>query len=270
MQNILKHYVNHSTPFGPTDAGLIKTEHKLALKELFDPQNKIYNALQANPSIIIGRRGSGKTAYLHSIFADKEFGIVQEIKTSKTFSQIVSTIEEGAPAAYLSENIAELWDELFYFALFAEVAFKYKGESRELRLINDYVAKESLRSDHSVDSFLWKVVRSLRDKSGQNLIGAVADIVKSVTGIEFDDAKSLVISILDKKKERAILLMDSLEQYPTTIQSVANTMSGLLKCVGQFNERNERLCLPAELYHVFLDHVSSNPLKDFSISLTLH
>lgn len=276
MEGNLSKYVKHGAPFGPTDAGLIDVTHKSVLKELFDPQNKIYNALRLNPSIIIGRRGSGKTAYLHSVFVDHEFGIVQEIRTSKTFSQIVSAIERNTPAFYLAEDISDLWQELFYFALISEVANRYRGESRELALIDDFVAKESLKAPNSVESFLWKIVRTLGAKSGQNLVGAVADVVKEVTGISFEHAKQKTIEILQKKRQRAILLLDSLEQYPTSIQSVANALSGLLMCVGQFNERNEefnvRLCLPAELYHVFLDLVTTNPLKDLTQpnALTLH
>lgn len=273
MLDTLKLYVKHGTPFGPIDAGVIKTEHMSVLTELFDPQNKIYDALKTNPSLIIGRRGSGKTAYLHSIFLGHEFGIVHEIKTSKTFSQIVQAIEKGTPSVVLSESVAELWDELFYFALFSEVAQKYKKERKELRLLDDYLAKNSLKGTSGVDSFLWTVIHSLREKAGGNLIGAIANIVTEVTGVSFEDAKSIVSDVLTKKGQRAILLLDALEQYPTAIESVANAISGLLKCVGQFNERNDRLnvrlCLPAELYHVFLD-VSSNPLKDLSNSLTLH
>jgi len=274
MENVLKQYVKHSAPFGPIDAGLIEVAHKAVLKDLFDPQNKIYDALRLNPSIIIGRRGSGKTAYLHSIFIDHEFGIVQEIKTSKLFSRIVATIEKNTPSFVLTEDVSDLWNDLFYFAVMSEVAHRYGGESRELKLIDDYVTKNSLRSEDSVESFLWKVVHSLSKKSGQHLVGAVAELVKDVTGISFEAAKQKTIDVLKGKNERAILLLDSLEQYPTAIQSVANAMSGLLMCIGQFNERNDRvnvrLCLPAELYHVFLDLVSANPMKDLEKPLTLH
>jgi hypothetical protein len=82
--------------------------------------------------------------------------------------------------------------------------------------------------------------------------------------------------LLEEKMIRAIILLDSLEQYPVEIPSVAHALSGLLKCAGQFNEVNERfsirLCLPAELYHTFFDHVSSNPHKDLTppSALILH
>ena len=95
MQDSLKKYVKHGKAFGPTDADMIAVEEKEVLRGLFDPQNKIYNALRLNPSIVIGRRGSGKTAYLHSVFLGNEFKIIQEIRTSKTFSKIVEAIEKA-------------------------------------------------------------------------------------------------------------------------------------------------------------------------------
>lgn len=269
----LRLYIKHAAPFGPIDAGLIKQEHTQVLRSLFDPQNKIFNALKSNPSLIIGRRGSGKTAYLHSIFLGDEFGIVHEVKASKTFSQVVDAIEKGTPSAVLTETVAELWDELFHFALLSEVAARYRDDRRELRLLDDYIAKHNLRDPERVDSLLWSIVRTLRNRPGGHLIGAIADVVKEITGIDYEAANSIALEVLEEHNEHAIVLLDTLEQYPTNAQSVANALSGLLKCIGQFNERNDRLsvrlCLPAELYHIFLD-LSSNPLKDFTNSVTLH
>jgi hypothetical protein len=276
MNESLKRYVKHGTAFGPTDAGLIKVEDKAVLRELFDPQNKIYNALQLSPSIVIGRRGSGKTAYLHSVFMEREYKVIQEVRTSKTFSQIVSAIERNTTSYSPPEDIADLWEELFCLALMAELAARFKGESRELALIGDFVAKEDPSLAETFDSFLWRIVRTLSAKASGNLVGAVAEVVKEATGVQFSAAKRIALALLEKKQLRAIVLLDSLEQYPTQIQGVANALSGLLKCAGQFNERHERfhlrLCLPAELYHVFVDLVSSNPHKDLQPpnALTLH
>lgn len=274
MQDIIGIYIKHGQAFGPTDAGLIR-EHKNVLKQLFDPQNKICGALQKNPSIIIGRRGSGKTAFLYSVLSDQQYTIIQEIKTSKTFSKIVEIIEKNSRRHLFVEDIADLWEELFYFALMTKMAENYKWKYDELRLISDYLAKEGLSSASSFDTFLWKLIEVIRKRAGNNLVGAIADIIKEITGITFENAKLLINKILQDDKQRAILLLDSLEQYPTSIPSVAHALSGLLKCVGQFNTRNEnfnlRLCLPAELYHVFLD-VTSNPLKDLAPAntITLH
>lgn len=274
MNNILRKYIKHSAPFGPIDSSIIKVEDKEVLKKLFDPQNKIYNILKRNPSIIIGRRGSGKTAYLHSAFIDQEFEIIEEIKTAATFSKIVNTIEEKTSASYnLSENIASFWDDIFYIALISKVVKKYDNMSIELNLIKDFAAKQGIHKELSLDKILWDIVHSISSKL-DNIVGLAANFIEKEVGVNLEEAKNSLIKFLNEKNINAMILLDSLEQYPTSIQSVANTLSGLLKCVGQFNERNDRinirLCLPAEMYHIFLDNVSTNPLKDFSNAITLH
>lgn len=276
MSENIMDYVKHGQAFGPTDSSLIKVSHKNVLKQLFDPQNKIYSALQLNPSIVIGRRGSGKTAYLHHVFLSDQYKIVQEIKTSKTFSQIVGTIEKTIPNYVPAEEVSTLWEELIYLAVMSQVATVFRGESRELDMIRDYMAKENLQVPNGPESFLWKVVKSISAKAGAGIVGAVAEIVKETTGVDFETARDITEKLLEEKNVKAIVLLDSLEQYPTEIPTVANALAGLLKCAGQFNERHEnvhlRLCLPAELYHIFLDVVSTNPLKDLSPpnTLTLH
>ena len=82
MSDLLRKYVGHGKVFGPTDAERIEVDDKLVLRKFFDPQNKICNAIKLNPSIVIGRRGSGKTAYLHSVFLNPDYDIILEITTS--------------------------------------------------------------------------------------------------------------------------------------------------------------------------------------------
>lgn len=275
MSKQLEKYVKHGTAFGPTNAELIKVDDPEILRKFFDPQNKICNAIKLNPSIVIGRRGSGKTAYLHSVFLDSEYEVILEIRTSKTFSQIVSQIEGNTPRYALVEEIESLWDDLFYLALMAELAKRYPRNSRQLAKLKLFVGKIDANTN-SIDTFIWKVVKVLAARSSGNLIGSVSAIAEEFIGLDFEHAKQIALSILHEKKIKAIVLLDSLEQYPVEIPSVAHALSGLLKCAGQFNERNElfsiRLCLPAELYHTFFDHVSTNPHKDLTPpnALTLH
>jgi hypothetical protein len=58
-------YLNKDQPLGPTDAHQIKDAEVAA--SLFDPHNEAFNLLlRRNISVVIGRRGSGKTALLNS------------------------------------------------------------------------------------------------------------------------------------------------------------------------------------------------------------
>ena len=66
--NNVSHYITKDEPFGPIDSGDIDSSDLKALMMLFEKHNWIYKNLYSRPSIIIGRRGSGKTYYLRSVF----------------------------------------------------------------------------------------------------------------------------------------------------------------------------------------------------------
>ena len=67
------HYITRDEPFGPIDSGDIDSSDAKALLMLFDKHNWIYKNLRSRPSIIIGRRGSGKTHYLRSVIFDNQY-----------------------------------------------------------------------------------------------------------------------------------------------------------------------------------------------------
>ena len=64
----IKPYITKDEPFGPIDAFDIDPQDKKVLGFLFEKQNNIYKSLRNRPSIIMGRRGSGKTAYLRTVY----------------------------------------------------------------------------------------------------------------------------------------------------------------------------------------------------------
>ena len=68
MLNTIRPYITKDEPFGPIDSGDIDSSDLKALLMLFEKHNLIYKNLHSRPSIIIGRRGSGKTYYLRSVF----------------------------------------------------------------------------------------------------------------------------------------------------------------------------------------------------------
>ena len=64
MLNSISPYITKDEPFGPIDSVDIDSTDLNALKLLFEQHNWTYKNLRNRPSIIIGRRGSGKTYYL--------------------------------------------------------------------------------------------------------------------------------------------------------------------------------------------------------------
>src|SRR5262245_24743922 len=67
-------YISHVRPFGPVDSSDVNPADTAEMHDLFDRNNVIYRSLESHTSVLIGRKGSGKTAYLRSTFLDAETG----------------------------------------------------------------------------------------------------------------------------------------------------------------------------------------------------
>lgn len=265
----LRKKFTHEKPFGPTNAANLLTHPELFSRTI-DPQSKITKRFRNNPSIIIGRRGSGKTTFLFGVV---NHAVCESLSSAKIFSDIVRAINTKADTFIFHENVADLWEHLFTLALFRKTSQKFNKPAYDLAILKDYCSKNGLGDEGSIEDWLWRIVRIAKTKVRIDTIASVADIVTELTGANFQTAKKSFIEILKYNDARALLQIDSLDQYPINIDQVAHSISGLLMCVGEFNERNERyhvrVCLPAELYFDFL-RLSPNPLKTFGNSITLH
>ena len=115
-KTLIAAYITEDEAFGPVNASEI--EETEALEILFDSHNRIYKALLQRPSIVIGRKGSGKTSYLHAAYFENGYDYVVEISTSKAFSNIIESIEKTTKGLLFPETIAELWETVLWIALF--------------------------------------------------------------------------------------------------------------------------------------------------------
>jgi len=266
-------YLTESQPFGPIDASVINPKHRDVIRALFDVQNRSYEALRGRPTVIMGRRGSGKTACLRSLYFDRRYPIVIELKSSTAFANVIRQIEGSVPGSSFPEAISDLWETLFYCALFSRLVNEHGRADSGLGKVRDYLAKVGVREQRTADEVLWTVVETLSDKLAHSSVGVVAEVLRKTAGTSFDEAREAATTFMRQRRLAAVVLLDSLDEYPLHSDCVSNTLKGLLKCVGQFNSPGKvldaRFCLPTELYHGFMD-ISSNPLKDFEHRVVLH
>jgi hypothetical protein len=266
--NELDVYFPHEKPFGPTNAANIDDETVFSM--LLESNNRIVDQFKSNRSLIIGRKGSGKTSFLRGY---AKYRIQESINTANTFSEIVSSIEGKSKEFIFVEKVSQLWDHIFTLCAFRGICNNLKEPAKEIAIIRDYCGEHNLADGEAIEDWLWKLVRIAKDKIKSEKISSVAAVISEIAGNDYEATKRAALNALAANKECAIILVDSLEQYPVDIAEVAHAMSGLLHCVGEFNERHRwikvRLCLPAEMYHSFCE-ISANPLKDFSQRITLH
>lgn len=269
QKELLRSYITEDEAFGPINASEI--EEPEALRILFDSHNRIYKALHQRPSIVIGRKGAGKTSYLHAAYFENNYDYVVEISTPKAFCNIIESIEKNTKGALFPETIAELWETVLWIAFFSGVREKLSLSSK--KVINAYLAKIGIREGASIDDVLWNIADTLSEQASGKSIGMVADILRKTDNLTFSQVKDTVNNELLEKKKRAVIMLDSLDDFHIEIDSVSLAIQGLLKCIGRSNKPANRVdirfCLPAELFHKF-QSLSSNPNKDFRRELLLH
>ena len=269
QKTLISAYITEDEAFGPVNASEI--EESEALEILFDSHNKIYKALHQRPSIVIGRKGSGKTSYLHAAYFENNYDYVVEISTPKAFSNVIESIERTTKGSLFPETIAELWETVLWIAFLNGMRNRLSSPTK--KLINAYLAKVGVRESASIDDVLWDIADVLSKNASGKTIGMIAEVLRRADNLSFAEVKDTVCNELRETKKRALIMLDSLDDFRLEIDTVSLALQGLLKCIGRANKPSARtdirFCLPAELFHIFQD-ISSNPNKDFRRDLILH
>lgn len=264
-------YITRDEPFGPIDSGDIDSKDLKALLMLFEKHNWSYKNLRSRPSIIIGRRGSGKTHYLRSVFFDEQYDYSVEIRTPRVLGQVARTIQRMTDEVLFSEMVSELWETILWIGVCLEIRKHDILPSDDLNVIDAYLDRMHVRSSDAVEDALRNVSNMLDEIMSQNDASA-SDLLWGADRVTLDHAKTAVTRNLEASKKTFAILMDSLDDFQLDIDSVSRSLQGLLKVVGSMNKPRDvvdiRFCLPSELYNRFVS-LSSNPNKDFRRSLRL-
>jgi len=274
---------------GPTDASKIHNDAVAAT--LFDIDNQSFKSLIAGRSLIVGRRGAGKSALLHtyrqrpllyerlkeatqsysytkdSFELLSKFDLIIEIKTFTQLESMQLKIARQYPdnVEPAVESLAEQWRDELWVLVLKEVIRQFrdtqKGDSR-IRAINDFAGWSFLteRERISIDGAHRGVNRSRP--------------VPTLTG-RWDDelAKAIAAAkeFIREKQLHGVILFDSMEEYTITNRPSAHTLKGLLRCIWEHFNKTDfsdhlqiRFCLPSEIYNYLGDRISSSRGKDFA------
>jgi hypothetical protein len=272
----IRRYITHSIPFGPIDSSDVDTSDTDEMQELFDRNNAIYHRLDSHKSMLIGRKGSGKTAYLRSMFLDARAGDldVVQLRTASMFQEVLKAINNDLEGIHFVELIADIWETLLICSVLSEILARHGKTNPGLRCVADYLGKLGINVDkpRTPDDVLWTIVRTLASRKGDNVVNSIAAVIQGVAGASYRDALTAVKQFLENSGRNVVILIDSLDEYSLDTQEVGRAIKGLLRCVGRFPARQDRIqlrfCLPAELYHRFME-LAANAAKDFQGRLVL-
>ena len=163
MNEMLKPYITKDEPFGPIDSTDIDIEDVDVLERLFEQHNWIYQNMRHRPSIIMGRKGSGKTSYLRSVYFDDKYDFCTEIRTDHALTHISKVVQGLTKDVAFPETLAELWETILWICMFSEIHTHSLLPKDKLTLIGMYLEKVGIRDANSADDVLWKLAHMLDD-----------------------------------------------------------------------------------------------------------
>lgn len=269
-EKLLLKYFTAEAPLGPLNARVVTDDTVLSLLTERDLAN--FKGQSQRPSIVVGRRGSGKTSYLRKLGIQTPDRLFIEIRTEKTFNLLLGAIHNVIRDSISVEAVTVVWDGVFWNCLFWILhrhGRPYIGRVElKLHLIRLGIAE--LKTLEAVMNSLSVSFERISKESGGFALERIADFLR---GTQFEELKEIAILDLESTAEVAMVVLDSLDDYPVRVDDFKKSLSGLLKCAGEFNAvvRNFeiRMCLPSELYWEFVEKVSTNSIKDFSNQLVV-
>ena len=272
MDHALKPYITKDEPFGPIDSTDIDLKDVDVLEKLFEQHNWIYRNMRHRPSIIMGRKGSGKTSYLRTVFFDKKYDFFTEIRTDHALTHISKVVQDMVREAVFPETLAELWETILLTCVMSEIR-KHQFLSQEnLTRVDAYLNKLGVRDCVSVDDVLWKLASMFDQVVEASQKEGLSEILRRFDRVTFSNTFAIIEDSLKSADKKFVILMDSLDDFQLDFNSVSYSLQGLLKFVGSMNKPRDvvdiRFCLPTELYRRIIK-ISSNPNKDFRRSLKL-
>jgi hypothetical protein len=260
-------------------------------RKYFHESNRPYAQIRTHPTMIVGRRGAGKTDALlsHRYIPQPESNysplIYFEAKDSTRFFQsilyeISNQIRLDNPKPMV-ENIADLWVFLFWIVVFQRLAqepmlcsnYHYEIVAR---FVKDMQISENEKNSYEVT---FQALKSIINKFEQaseldKRFGFFNrfEFVLSTT-VSYSDAKTSAKHIFLSDNRKSIILLDSFENLNITQEESSLTLSGLLRAVSRFHDEKipieVRCCIPGEAY-TYITKLSSNILKDFERQTILH
>jgi hypothetical protein len=243
-------------PFGPIDASDFRTTE--ALNENYIQINSELNNKLRHASVIIGRRGSGKTTFLAKIDSfHKEFSDVKSyIKSNKEITCVAEAIFSLSDHGRDIETVAEIWEGIVWRYFF--IAFKNKLEKNKSikrtsqdRFLVAYAI--ALEKEFDLATFVSKLATALSKSNGLfNILSS--ELLKSLDlkKVTFGEAKNMLVESLKEKNMGASLCIDSLEDFRVRNKDRLFAITSLVYLISAFNARVEKLkvvfCCPTEIY----------------------
>lgn len=270
-------FLTRENPLGPF-------YHERIMRRIHDNRSKLLlyhvdlfdKVLERQSPLIVGRRGSGKTAVVNAFLAasgksDNYYSGSKSKNHSKdlyvfinSWKQLDAIIEkvgrdvlhsmgdDGDWMSVLPETVSRHWSNRIWHAIFEELFEEYQVDDPR------HLAK--------------KLPGVIKYVTGRDFLPPDARITEDLVERQFNKLRGEVLSFFRTESMRCYVVIDALDRYPITAPRFTKLIAGFLKCVNEFQDDNEGVsvicCLPEEVEPFFRQEVS-NRIKEMSTAETM-
>jgi hypothetical protein len=250
-------------PFGQPDCESELRLLKGAYSKLyFDETPFNESAIAPETYLIIGRRGSGKTA-LSQYFSFQRVlddPISVDVDEPAVFQKVLSDV--AAHASDVREiaipRLRKIWEYVIWCVIFEHT----KNMSNVINEACDMSPKPGGRVSYLVNAAIEKVISVFREVE-EKVVDARLDLLLS------DDRAAVArAEVLRLATTRPIIIaIDTLEKYDVSNDSLMNAMAALVQCAADFNvEYSDRgihlkIFMSGEIFPYLKEEVLQNPSK---------
>lgn len=285
---IVRRWVNDETPLGPNKSDDLEPE---VFEKLHEDLNELrLEAGRHRSSLVIGRKGSGKTSFLLLTRLDDE-ALAVRLQAHEMYSHVnlaVLSLDRHFDHL-LTDHVAEVWRATLQAVTVVNLAAEwdrtdFDADADDLDRIWDFATSMCTQpaaagqdggfawpaADDVIAEFCSRLIAM--GGEGARVAPTVTHLVDSVGPVNcpLRLAWAAASNILAAQHRAAVVLVDSLEDMQHEVDRLARTLRGLLQFVDVAARRDEcltiRVCFPSELVNR-LDLISANPAKNLEDSV---
>jgi hypothetical protein len=251
------------SPFGEADceSELISLGDRDYSELYFDETPFNDAALRPETYLIIGRRGSGKTA-LSQYFSFQTTipdPIYIDVDEPRVYSEVLSNIATRASEVreIAIPRLKRVWEYIIWRLIFENT----RNETNAISNL-DRTPSQSGRPSHQIKSIFDHLLEILHEDEAQ----AVENSVEALLSDEQLLAAKTDVLVISEKRS-VIMAMDTLEKYDVSDSGLMNAMAALVQFAADFNlEFSNRgihlkLFMAGEVFPYLKAEVLQNPLK---------
>ncbi len=219
------------------------------------------SALDPRTYLVIGRRGSGKTALSQYFSFQTRFPDCRSVDVDEpeVFEKIMRSLgqQPGLSNALHVHNIAQMWDVILWSIAFRELADRDRNIARACLFTEDR---------GPITRFVFKVLDGVLKKclniDGSDIATGLQEILHDPV---FEQGKAAAVEAA--RTTPLIIAVDSLEQYEIENEQMMQVTAALVQSAAKFNRRfahqgiHIKVFLAGEVYPHLVESVITNPLK---------